>query len=499
LDPYAEARAQEGGMTNTRELDLSGQRVAGGSGEDLRRQLGSSEQRVAGGSDETLAGQLAHWVRDARDRTLELVADLTDEQMLAGPCLPIVNPFLWEIGHVAWFQERWVLRYAGGQPPIRADADALYDSMAIPHDTRWGLPLPSRADTLAYLYEVRDRVLARLRDGDPGEAERYVVLLALFHEDMHDEAFTYMRQTFAYPVPHLSIADGQAGVSRPRSGSSSLRGDSGGPLPGDVEVPGGTFLFGALPGEPFVFDNEKWAHPVEVRPFAIARAAVTQAEFAAFVEDGGYRRPDLWSEEGWRWREAQGAEHPVYWRRAPGGGFLRRNFDAWVPLEPHRPVIHVSWYEADAFCRWAGRRLPSEVEWEVAASAEPDPSGRRLSSRKRRFPWGDEPAGPDRANLDWRAMGCLDVGALPAGDSAFGCRQMIGNVWEWTATDFLPFPGFVPDLYKEYSQPWFGTRKVLRGGCWVTRGRMLRNTWRNFFTPDRRDVLAGFRTCAADR
>jgi iron(II)-dependent oxidoreductase len=150
-------------------------------------------------------------------------------------------------------------------------------------------------------------------------------------------------------------------------------------------------------------------------------------------------------------------------------------------------VIHVNWYEADAYCRWAGRRLPTEAEWEAAA-AGPDP--------KRRFPWGDEPPDPTRANLDGTALGCCDVAACPAGDSGFGCRQMFGNVWEWTASDFGPYPGFVPDPYKEYSQPWFGTHKVLRGGAWPTRARLLRTTWRNFYTPDRRDVWAGFRTCA---
>jgi iron(II)-dependent oxidoreductase len=180
----------------------------------------------------------------------------------------------------------------------------------------------------------------------------------------------------------------------------------------------------------------------------------------------------------------------VYWRRADGG-WQRRDFGRWVPLEPHRPVLHVSWHEAEAWCAWAGRRLPTEAEWEMAAAA---PGPRREG--KRRYPWGEDPPSPSRANLDGLAGGCLDVAALPEGDSAWGCRQMIGNVWEWTASDFRPYPGFVPDAYKEYSEPWFGTHKVLRGGCWTTRARLMRNTWRNFYTPDRRDVWAGFRSCA---
>ncbi len=419
--------------------------------------------------------QLADWVRDARKRTADLVADLGDDQLM-GPRLDIINPFLWELGHVAWFQEKWVLR-RGGQKSIRADADRLYDSAGVAHDSRWDLPLPGREETLRYLGDVRDRVLDRLAQYGSNPEECYFALLAVFHEDMHAEAFTYTRQTLGYAAPRLEkVKQSEA--------------ERAGPLPGDVEIPGGTFPLGATRDEPFVFDNEKWAHPVEVRRFAMARAPVTQAEFTAFVEDGGYTRRPLWSDDGWRWREEVGARQPVYWQREAGGGWLRRDFDRWVPLEPHRPVLHVNWYEADAYCRWARRRLPSEAEWEMAAAEQPG------TSAKRRFPWGDEPPTRERANLDGLALGCVDVAALPAGDSAFGCRQMIGNVWQWTGSDFLPYPGFVADPYKEYSAPWFGTHKVLRGGCWVTRGRLLRNTWRNFYRPERRDVWAGFRTCA---
>lgn len=427
------------------------------------------------------AAELAHALMDARSRTLALVADLSDAQLM-GPRLRIVNPLLWEIGHVTWFQEKWVLR-RDNTPSIRGDADALYDSMAIPHDIRWDLPLPSRAETLAYMQRVLDRILERLKAIPPDQDEAYFYQLALFHEDMHDEAFTYTRQTLGYPRPSFAAVPEEAQTGE-------------GPLPGDAEIQGGTFLLGGTLDLPFVFDNEKWAHPVEIQPFRIARAPVTNGEFASFVEDRGYFRSELWSEEGWRWREQVGAEHPVYWQRVAGGGWTRRCYDAILPLGEHEPIIHVNWYEAEAYCRWAGRRLPAEAEWEVAASATPAPSGRALARHKRIYPWGDQPPSPSRANLDGQAGGCIDVGALPGSDSPFGCRQMIGNVWEWTGTTFGPYPGFIADPYKEYSQPWFGTHKVLRGGCWVTRSRMIRNTWRNFYTPDRRDVLAGFRTCA---
>ena len=428
----------------------------------------------------TTSTPLAAWVRDARRHTLALIADLSDEQLL-GPRLGTINPLLWEISHVAWFQEKWVLRHAAGRKPIRADGDALYDSAAVSHDTRWDLPLPSRAETLAYMEAIEDRVLEWLGSPSFTPEDAYFVRLAVCHEDMHTEAFTYLRQTLAYPPPRLPGASATAPPA--------------GPLPGDVQVPGGSFLLGATKDEPFVFDNEKWSHPIEVKAFAIARAPVTQEEFAAFVDDGGYRKSAFWAPEGWEWRTRTGADHPVYWR-SEGAGWRRRDFDRWVNLEPHRPVIHVNWYEADAYCRWAGRRLPTEVEWEVAAAGETLPGCNRLAPVKRRFPWGDSPPSAEKACLDWSTLGCRDVAACPGGDSAFGCRQMIGNVWEWTASRFGPYPGFVVDPYKEYSAPWFGTHRVLRGGAWTTRARLLRNTWRNFYTPDRRDVWAGFRTCA---
>ena len=252
-------------------------------------------------------------------------------------------------------------------------------------------------------------------------------------------------------------------------------------------------MLGATEGTGFVFDNEKWAHPVRVSPFEISRAPVTNEQFGAFVEDGAYRRRELWGEEGQRWLDETGAEHPVYWSRV-GDGWHHRRFDKEGPLNPHAPVIHVCWYEAEAYCRWAGRRLPTEAEWEMAASADPGAAG--MTGRKRLYPWGEAPPGPRHANLDGRLLGPVDVAAFPEGDSAFGCRQMMGNVWEWCADDFGPYPGFVRDPYKDYSEPWFGDHKVQRGGSWATRGRMLRNTWRNFALPDRRDVFAGFRTCA---
>jgi iron(II)-dependent oxidoreductase len=425
-------------------------------------------------------------LQEARARTLELIEDLSDEQLM-GPRLRIVNPLRWEIGHVGWFQEFWILRHLGGLPPILANGDSLYDSARVAHDTRWDLPLLSRAETLAYIRQVLDRACdpsdRRAREERNGYDEAYFVQLALFHEQMHAEAFTYTRQTLCYPRPRLGIA-------------ALTAGDVENELSGDAYIPGGRFVLGASPDDYFVFDNEQQPHEVEVKPFSISKTAVTNGEFAAFVEDGGYTRRDLWSDEGWSWRLNAGAEQPVYWQRESSGRWLRRDFDEWVNLEDRVAVIHVNWYEANAYCRWAGRRLPAESEWEMAASCEPSSDGQSISDRKRRYPWGDESPTADRANLDWRAMGCIEVDALPEGDSAFGCRQMIGNAWEWTSTSFGGYPGFLAGPYKEYSEPWFGDHKVLRGGCWATRSSLIRNAYRNFYTPDRRDVWAGFRTCA---
>jgi gamma-glutamyl hercynylcysteine S-oxide synthase len=417
------------------------------------------------------AAALSAWVTDARRRTRQLYDDV-DDARLGVPYLRIVNPPIWELGHVAWFQEYWVLRRALGGAPTRPDADALWDSAKVPHATRWGLPLPARSETLEYLDTVRDRVLAALAraDGNVAPSLLYFTLLSVFHEDMHGEAFAYTRQTLGWPAPRLS------GGGDPASDPGR---HAAGPLPGDVEIPGGTWRLGAERQPPplFVFDNEKWAHEVELRPFRIARAPVTQADFAAFLDDGGYRRRELWTEDGWTWREHDGAQHPVYWRHNPDAGWERRVFDRWVPIaaQPHRPVIHVSAHEAEAWCRWAGRRLPTEAEWDRAAAGSPFDA---------------------RANLDLRLGDTADVAAFPESDSAAGCRQMTGNVWEWTASAFLPYPGFERDPYAEYSEPWFGDHRVLRGGCFVTRARLLRPGWRNFYTPDRRDVWAGFRTCA---
>ena len=421
---------------------------------------------------------LAAELRAARARTLALSGDLGGVREF-GPRLAIVNPPRWELGHVGWFQEYWCLRrieadrFSGARSAsILPQADALYNSATVPHATRWSLPLPEFTATLGYCAEALARTLEQLGQRCD-EDDLYFAQLALRHEDMHAEAFHYTRQTLGYEAPAL------AGVEHARGARVS----------DDAEIPGGSFALGASPSERFVFDNEKWSHPAKVRPFRMARSAVTNAEFAAFVEDEGYLRSEFWSDAGWRWLEETKRSEPLYWSRIEGNWQLRR-FDRLIALPPDEPVAHVNWHEAEAYCRYAGRRLPTEAEWEFAACWDP------REGRKRRNPWGDEPWTPRRACLAQASL--ASVHAYPEGDNPWGVRQLIGNLWEWTASPFQPYPGFSPDPYQEYSAPWFGTHQVLRGGAFATSPHIGYAGYRNFFTSDRADVFAGFRTCALD-
>ncbi len=419
---------------------------------------------------------LAQKLVASRARSTHITRDLEGERLL-GPQLAIVNPPLWEIGHVGWFQEFWCLRHRRSDAPAESllrGADALYDSAHVAHATRWGLPLPDIEKTRAYQTDVLERVLARL-EREPDDPDLlYFVQLAIFHEDMHAEAFHYTRQTLGYADPFADARD----PSAPPAHTS-----------GDVEISGGAFALGATAQDGFVFDNEKWAHEVRVAPFRIARTAVNNAAFLEFVEARGYLRREFWSEDGWAWRAAAQLEAPRYWVRQDDA-WWQRGFDRTVQLQLDDPVVHVNWHEAQACCRWAKRRLPTEAEWEYVAAWD------AAAAQKRRYPWGNDAPTAVHANLE--GSGIRVVGAFARGDTAAGCRQMMGNVWEWTATTFAPYPGFVLDPYKEYSQPWFGTHKVLRGGSFATTRRLMRNTWRNFYTPDRSDIFAGFRTCAPD-
>ena len=474
-----------------------------------------------------LSQQLIRDLRDARKRELEVLSGLTPRQMVGGEHR-ITEPPIWEMGHVGWFQEFWTSRRLDGKDPLRPEADDLYNSFNIPNSDRWELAFPSFKETLAYITDVLDRTVTRLEQGDITDEDVYFTRLAINHEDMHSETMVHIRQTLGYTPPEIADT---------RRTPVPVQTDYD---PHDVRIPGGIYMLGADPavsydihergfGEThdphperspalnasegraqskgtaegaalsgvegrFVFDNEKWAHPVKIKPFAISSTPVTQADFQRFVEAGGYQERSIWSDEGWAWREDAGAVQPVFWKKGPDGRWLRRVFTEWQPVDPFLPMVHVNWFEANAYARWAGRRLPTEAEWELAASSTPSADGKLFTAEKRWYPWGDEAPDEQRANLDSAAQGLVDVRAFPDSDSAWGLRQMIGNVWEWTASTFQAYPGYVIDPYDTYSEPSFGEQKVLRGGCWVTRGRVTRNTFRNFYTPDRNNIYAGFRT-----
>ena len=310
----------------------------------------------------------------------------------------------------------------------------------------------------------------------------YFAQLSILHQDMHNEAFCIMWQTLGYPMPLPAARPAARGAEE---GTGADR--------GDIEIPLRRLVLGAASGSGFVFDNEKWGHTIDLPGFAIARSAVTNAEFREFVEAGGYRRRELWSDAGRLMLDDIGLDAPRYWRR-DGDTWHVRRFDRETALDPSEPVMHVSCHEAEAYCRWAGRRLPTEAEWECAASTGPD------RTAKSRYPWGDTCERPieELARLDARFGAPAAAGDFPNGASAWGARQMLGNVWEWTASRFAPYPGFLADPYREYSAPWFvDDHRVLRGGSFATPLRLIRNTWRNFYMPHRADVFCGFRTCAA--
>jgi len=422
--------------------------------------------------------QLIADLKDARQRTLELVAGLNSQQII-GEKLSTVNPLLWEIGHVAYFHELWILRHLDKANSFLNNADELYDSINIAHDDRWDLPLLSLDETKKYMQQVLNAEINRLKLINVNATDIYLTRYALFHEDMHTEAYTYTRRTLNYPAPNLSNT-----VLNDEQYSADAMTD-------DIKITGGDYLLGAAKDIAFCFDNEKWQHPVNVKPFSISRTATTYQQFADFVNDDGYNQKQFWSDDGWQWLQKNNITKPNGWKKDADGNWLIKHFDQWKNLRPNAALIHINWYEANAWCKWAGRRLPSEAEWELAASGTPE-----NINANRTYPWGDSTPTEQHVNMNSRALNTIDTSALPAGDSAFGCRQMLGNCWEWVADTFEPYLGFTPDMYADYSQPLFGQTKVLRGGGWATPSRMIRNTWRTYYGPDRSDVFAGFRSCA---
>ena len=404
-------------------------------------------------------GVLSGALQAARQRTLALLAAY--EQAL-GPALqiafsPQLNPPLWEAGHIGWFQDYWIARNPqralgdgadpdaprpAGRLPV---ADPLYNSSVVEHSTRWQLPLPDLTATRAYLEAGISETLALLAQSGETPAELYFFRLVLFHEQMHAEAATYMAQALDIPLPaalqSLRLSESPASVPPPTARPTKLA---------SLQLPGGEWLLGyGRPG--FAFDNELSAHDVSLPAFEIDATPVTWARYLPFVVAGGYQAECYWPAAGWCWRQAAHIDAPRYLRQLDGQ-WQQRCFGQWQPLPLTAAAIHLSWFEADAWCRWAGRRLPSEAEWEYAALAAPN-------------------------------------------EASHPCAQW-GRIWEWTASPFRPYPGFRAHPYRDYSAPWFDSRYVLRGASLATASEMLHPRYRNYFTPERNDIFSGFRSCA---
>ncbi|WP_326654061.1 ergothioneine biosynthesis protein EgtB [Streptomyces sp. NBC_01750] len=411
----------------------------------------------------------------ARARTATLTSCVDDHE-LTSQHSPLMSPLVWDLAHIGNQEEQWLLRTVAGREALRPEIDSVYDAFEHPRALRPTLPLLAPAEARAYASDVRGRVLDVL-DRTPLEGGRLIDAGFAFgmiaqHEQQHDETMLITHQ----------LRKGPAALSAPEPPAGSVEG-----MPSEVLVPGGPFAMGTST-EPWALDNERPAHQRLVPAFFIDTVPVTCGAYQAFIEDGGYTDRRWWAPEGWDQIRQHDITAPLFWRRE-GGQWLRRRFGVTEPVPADEPVLHVSWYEADAYAGWAGRRLPTEPEWEKAARHDPD------AGRSRRFPWGDDDPTPSHANLGQRHLRPAPAGSYPDGESPLGVRQLIGDVWEWTASDFLPYPGFAAFPYREYSEVFFGgAHKVLRGGSFAVDSVACRGTFRNWDLPVRRQIFSGFRT-----
>jgi iron(II)-dependent oxidoreductase len=413
----------------------------------------------------------------ARARTA-LLTSCVDDGELTAQHSPLMSPLVWDLAHISNQEEQWLWRAVAGREALRPEIDSIYDAFEHPRAARPALPLLAPAEARAYASEVRGRVLDVLErtplEGGPALVDAaFVFGMVAQHEQQHDETMLITHQLRRGPAALDALAP------PPGPGTAGL--------PAEVLVPGGPFTMGTS-AEPWALDNERPAHTRVVPAFFIDTVPVTNGAYMAFIADGGYGDERWWAPEGWAQIRAHGIGAPLFWRRE-GGQWLRRRFGVVEPVPEDEPVLHVSWYEADAYARWAGRRLPTEEEWEKAARHDP------VSGRSLRHPWGDDDPTPEHANLGQRHLRPAPAGSYPAGRSPLGVRQLIGDVWEWTSSDFLPYPGFVAFPYREYSEVFFGPgHKVLRGGSFAVDPVACRGTFRNWDLPVRRQIFSGFRT-----
>jgi gamma-glutamyl hercynylcysteine S-oxide synthase len=423
------------------------------------------------------ATEAAEALRETRDRTLALVASVSDCD-LERVHSTLMSPLVWDLGHIAAFEDLWLVHRYGDRPLLREDLADVYDAFETPRAGRGELPFLRPAQAREYLADVRKRSLEVIAERGIGDGVLHELVIR--HEQQHDET---MLQTLQ--LAHLNgfAAGAAARGAGDRDGAGSARErHTGLEL---LEVPGGRCTIGA-PAEGFAYDNERPQHQTDVRDYLIGRTPITNATYLTFVEGGGYQRREWWAAEGWAWKEQYDITRPGGWT---ADLLAEWRLDKLEPLDPHRPVVHVSWFEADAFARAHGARLPTEIEWEKAATWDQE------QGRARAFPWGNEPLAPGvHANVDLVEHGPGVVGAHPHGASPFGCLGMIGDVWEWTASSFAGYPGFTAYPYREYSEVFFGENfRVLRGGSWATRARIITPTFRNWDYPSRRQIFSGFR------
>jgi iron(II)-dependent oxidoreductase len=406
---------------------------------------------------------------EARERTLALVAGLTDADVETAHST-LMSPLVWDLAHIAAYEDLWLVHRLGDAPLLAPELAAMYDAFETPRDVRGDLPLLDREQALAYLSDVRERALDAIERHGAGELAE----LVLRHEHQHGETMLQaIELARLLPAPVLDPA------ARPAApgGHTGLEA---------IEIPAGPCTIGARRFG-FAYDNERPRHGADLRAFRIGRTAVTNASWLTFTEGGGYERREWWSDEGWSWKEDYDITHPGGWAHGPEG-WRRWRLDGWAPLDPDEPVVHVSWFEADAFARAHGARLPTEAEWEKAATWDQD------AGRARTYPWGEQSPTRELANLDQSALGPHPAGALPLGASPCGALGMIGDVWEWTASEFDGYDGFTPHPYREYSEVFFGRGyRSLRGGSWATRPRVATAAMRNWDLPIRRQIFSGVR------
>ena len=430
---------------------------------------------------EELKERIATDLARARRRT-EVLTEAVDDADLVAQHSALMSPLVWDLAHVGNQEELWLLRDVGGSDPILPPAvDQLYDAFQHPRADRPTLPLLDPVQSRRYVRDVRGRVLDLLDTvpltGRPLLENGFAFGMIVQHEQQHDETMLATHQ----------LRRGDCVLAAPPPPAAARPASS---LPADVLVPAGGFTMGTST-EVWALDNERPAHDVQVGAYRIDTFPVSNGDYLGFIDAGGYDDERWWTPAGWNHRCTAGLFAPLFWSR-DGDQWVRRRFGnvEQVPLD--EPVVHVSWYEADAYARWAGKRLPTEAEWEKAARFDP------VSGRSRRYPWGDDDPTAELANLGQRHLQPAPLGAYPLGASAVGGQQMMGDVWEWTSSDFRGYPGFRAWPYREYSEVFFGADyKTLRGGSFATDAAACRGTFRNWDYPVRRQIFAGFR-CASD-